>query len=48
MREIILPIDSTSIALLKALQQKQLEQIDSSSFEAETLPLPRVVRVEQD
>lgn len=36
-----------SIALLKALQQKQLEQIDSSSFEADTLPLPRVVRVEE-
>ena len=36
-----------SIALLKVLQQKQLEQIDSSSFEADTLPLPRVVRVEQ-
>ncbi|MGB3755393.1 MAG: DUF309 domain-containing protein [Rivularia sp. (in: cyanobacteria)] len=36
-----------SIALLKALQQKQLEQNDSSSFEADTLPLPRVVRVEE-
>ncbi len=36
-----------SIALLKALQQKQLEQSDSSSFEADTLPLPRVVRVEE-
>lgn len=36
-----------SIALLKVLQQKQLEQIDSSSFEADTLPLPRVVRVEE-
>ena len=36
-----------SVALLKALQQNQLEQIDSSSFEADTLPLPRVVRVEE-
>ncbi len=36
-----------SIALLKALQQKQLEQSDSSCFEADTLPLPRVVRVEE-
>ncbi len=36
-----------SIALLKALQQNQLQQIDSSSFEADTLPLPRVVRVEE-
>lgn len=36
-----------SITLLKALQQKQLEQSDSSSFEADTLPLPRVVRVEE-
>ncbi len=36
-----------SIALLKALQQKQLEQSNSSSFEADTLPLPRVVRVEE-
>ncbi|MGB3655157.1 MAG: DUF309 domain-containing protein [Rivularia sp. (in: cyanobacteria)] len=35
-----------SIALLKALQQNQLQQIDSS-FEADTLPLPRVVRVEE-
>ncbi|MGB6299621.1 MAG: DUF309 domain-containing protein [Rivularia sp. (in: cyanobacteria)] len=36
-----------SIALLKALQQNQLEQIDSPSFEADTLPLPRIVRVEE-
>ncbi|BAY86167.1 hypothetical protein NIES267_56730 [Calothrix parasitica NIES-267] len=36
-----------SIGLLKALQQKQLEQIDSSSFEADTLPLPRIVIVEE-
>jgi len=37
-----------SIALLKALQQQQLEQVDSSSFEADTLPLPRIVRVEEN
>ncbi|MBF2014902.1 MAG: DUF309 domain-containing protein [Rivularia sp. T60_A2020_040] len=36
-----------SIALLKALQQNQLDQIDSSSDEADTLPLPRIVRVEE-
>ena len=36
-----------SIGLLKALQQKQLEQIDSSSLEADTLPLPRIVIVEE-
>ena len=36
-----------SVALLKALQQKQLEQIDSSSLEADTLPLPRIVLVEE-
>lgn len=36
-----------SIALLKALQQNQLEQIDSSSLEADTLPLPRILRVEE-
>jgi predicted metal-dependent hydrolase len=36
-----------SIALLKALQQNLLEQIDSSSFEADTLPLPRIIRVEE-
>ena len=35
-----------SIALLKALQQNQLQQSESS-FEADTLPLPRVVRVEE-
>ncbi|MEL6164901.1 MAG: DUF309 domain-containing protein [Cyanobacteria bacterium J06628_3] len=36
-----------SIALLKALQQKQQEQIDPSSLEADTLPLPRIVIVEE-
>lgn len=36
-----------SIALLKALQQKQQEQIDSSDLEADTLPLPRIVIVEE-
>ncbi|MBV6626302.1 MAG: DUF309 domain-containing protein [Rivularia sp. (in: Bacteria)] len=36
-----------SIALLKALQKNQLEQIDSSSLEAETLPLPRILVVEE-
>ena len=36
-----------SIGLLKVLQQKQLEQIDSSSLEADTLPLPRIVIVEE-
>ena len=34
-----------SIALLKVLQQKQLEQIDSSSIEQDTLSLPRFVFV---
>ena len=37
-----------SIGLLKVLQQKQLEQIDSSSLEADTLPLPRIVIVEEN
>ena len=36
-----------SIALLKVLQQKQLEQIDSSSIEQDTLSLPRIVIVEE-
>ncbi|MEB3214695.1 MAG: DUF309 domain-containing protein [Nostocales cyanobacterium 94392] len=36
-----------SIALLKALQQNQLDQIDSSSDQADTLPLPRILRVEE-
>jgi len=36
-----------SIALLKALQQNQLNQIDSSSDQADTLPLPRILRVEE-
>ena len=36
-----------SIALLKALQQKQLEQNNLSSVEEDTLPLPRIVRVEE-
>ena len=36
-----------SLALLKALQQKQQQQIDSSSLEADTLPLPRIVIVEE-
>ncbi|MEO1561384.1 MAG: DUF309 domain-containing protein, partial [Cyanobacteria bacterium J06632_19] len=36
-----------SIALLKALQKNQLEQIDSSSLEADTLPLPRILVVEE-
>ena len=37
-----------SIGLLKVLQQKQLEQFDSSSLEADTLPLPRIVIVEEN
>ncbi|MBE9216618.1 DUF309 domain-containing protein [Plectonema cf. radiosum LEGE 06105] len=36
-----------SITLLKTLQQNQLDQIDSSSDEADTLPLPRILRVEE-
>ena len=36
-----------SVALLKALQKNQLEQINSSSIEEDTLPLPRIIRVEQ-
>ena len=36
-----------SIGLLKVLQQKQLEQIDSSSIEQDTLSLPRIVIVEE-
>ncbi|MEO1377537.1 MAG: DUF309 domain-containing protein [Cyanobacteria bacterium J06635_10] len=34
-----------TISLLKALQQNQLEQVNSSSLEADTLPLPRIIRV---
>ena len=33
-----------TISLLKALQQNQLEQVNSSSL-ADTLPLPRIIRV---
>ena len=36
-----------SIALLKALQQHQLEQANSSSIEEDTLPLPRILRVKE-
>ncbi|MCJ8282833.1 MAG: DUF309 domain-containing protein [Rivularia sp. ALOHA_DT_140] len=36
-----------SIALLKALQQKQLEQVDFSSIEQDTLPLPKIIKVEE-
>lgn len=36
-----------SIALLKALQQNQLNQTDTFSDQADTLPLPRIVRVEE-
>ncbi|MEA5593252.1 DUF309 domain-containing protein [Rivularia sp. UHCC 0363] len=36
-----------SVALLKALQQSQLEQIDSCLDGENTLPLPRIVRVEE-
>ncbi len=36
-----------SVALLKALQQNQLQQKNSSLIEEDTLPLPRIIRVEE-
>lgn len=36
-----------AVALLKALQKNQFEQDNPSSLEEDTLPLPRIIRVEE-